>query len=129
MDSTACIALRKGGKVYKDVAIGTGPVYASLRAVEKIIKHPFSLDDYFIQAVTEDRDALGEVQVRVSDQSGTYRGRGVSTDIIEASILSTLAAVNKMLSEKVSSLSQGQSANQMSFENDMLYEHTDKSGE
>lgn len=127
MDSTACITLRKDGKIYKDVAIGTGPVYASLRAVEKIIRHPFSLDDYQLQAVTEHRDALGEVLVKVSDASGTYRGRGVSTDVIEASILSTLAAVNKMLAEKSSSsFSQGQSASSMSFENDMLLDHTDK---
>lgn len=127
MDSTACICLKKDGKVYKDVAIGTGPVYASLRAVEKIIKHPFSLDDYQLQAVTEHRDALGEVLVKVTDASGTYRGRGVSTDVIEASILSALAAVNKMLGSG-SAISAGQSASMMSFENDMLIDHTDKAG-
>ena len=127
MDSTACISLRKDGKVYKDVAIGTGPVYASLRAVEKIIRHPFSLDDYQLQAVTEHRDALGEVLVKVSDGSGTYRGRGVSTDVIEASILSTLAAVNKMLGGRGGSMASGASASSMSFENDMLMDHTDKS--
>ncbi len=127
MDSTACISLRKDGKIYKDVAIGTGPVYASLRAVEKIIRHPFSLDDYQLQAVTENRDALGEVLVKVSDASGTYRGRGVSTDVIEASILSTLSAVNKMLGGKDSPFARGQSASSMSFENDMLMDHTDKS--
>ena len=127
MDSTACISLKKDGKVYKDVAIGTGPVYASLRAVEKIIRHPFSLDDYQLSAVTEHRDALGEVLVKVSDASGTYRGRGVSTDVIEASILSTLAAVNRMLSGAKGTMGQGQSASAMSFENDMLTGHTDKS--
>ena len=127
MDSTACICLKKDGKVYKDVAIGTGPVYASLRAVEKIIRHPFSLDDYQLQAVTEHRDALGEVLVKVTDASGTYRGRGVSTDVIEASILSALAAVNKMLGNG-SAISAGQSASMMSFENDMLIDHTDKAG-
>ena len=128
MDSTACICLKKDGKTYKDVAIGTGPVYASLRAVEKIIKHPFSLDDYQLQAVTERKDALGEVLVKVSDATGTYRGRGVSTDVIEASILSTLAAVNKMLTESESPMTKGRSASQMSFENDMLLGHTDKAG-
>ena len=128
MDSTACICLKKDGKTYKDVAIGTGPVYASLRAVEKIIKHPFSLDDYQLQAVTERKDALGEVLVKVSDATGTYRGRGVSTDVIEASILSTLAAVNKMLTESESPMAKGRSASQMSFENDMLLGHTDKAG-
>ena len=128
MTSTACISLKKNGeKIYQDVASGTGPVYASLRCVEKLIKHPFSLEDYQLSAVTEDRDALGEVFVKISDQSGVYRGRGVSTDIIEASILACLNAVNKMLNENSAAMgTRTQSASAMSFENDMLIGHTDK---
>ncbi|MFA6840920.1 MAG: 2-isopropylmalate synthase, partial [Sphaerochaetaceae bacterium] len=126
MTSTACVTLRKGDKKYQEVASGTGPVYSALRAVEKIIKHPFSLEDYQLQAVTEHRDALGEVLVKISDGNGFYRGRGVSTDVIEASILSCLAAVNRMLDAKVSAAGQGNSASVMSFENDMLVGHSDK---
>lgn len=126
MMATACITLKKGDKSYSEVAMGTGPVYASLRCVEKIIKHAFSLEEYQLQAVTENRDALGEVLVKISDQRGTFRGRGVSTDVIEASILSCLAAVNKMLDTSSSSIIGGDSASKMSFENDMLVGHTDK---
>ncbi len=126
MISTACITLEKDGKQYTEVAIGTGPVYASLRCVEKIIKHNFSLDDYQLQAVTEHRDALGEALVKISDKTGTFRGRGVSTDVIEASILSCLNAVNKMLSEEGNPLSSGQSASELSAASDMLIGHTDK---
>jgi 2-isopropylmalate synthase len=128
MTSTACVTLRKGEKTYQEVALGTGPVYAALRAVEKIIRHPFSLEDYSLQAVTEHRDALGEVHVKISDGHGMYRGRGVSTDVIEASILSCLAAVNRMLDE-ASSISGGGSlkpTTSPSFENDMLRSHSDK---
>jgi 2-isopropylmalate synthase, bacterial type len=124
MVSTACITLKKDGKSYTEVAMGTGPVYASLRCVEKIIKHSFSLEDYQLQAVTEHRDALGEALVKISDKTGVWRGRGVSTDVIEASILSCLNACNKMLDDESSSLSTGQSANELSF--DMLVGHTDK---
>ena len=126
MTSTACITLKKGDKSYQEVAVGTGPVYASLRCIEKIIRHPFSLEEYQLQAVTEARDALGEVLVKISDNRGTFRGRGVSTDVIEASILSCLAAVNKMLDESSSSISSGERASAMSFEKDMLIGHTDK---
>ena len=48
----------------------------------------------------ERRDALGEVLVKISDAKGTYRGRGVSTDVIEGSILALLVAVNRMLEAK-----------------------------
>ncbi len=131
MTSTACVTLRKDGKTYQEVALGTGPVYAALRAVEKIIRHPFSLEDYSLQAVTEHRDALGEVHVKITDGHGMYRGRGVSTDVIEASILSCLAAVNRMLDE-ASSISGGGSlkpTTSPSFENDMLRSHSDKEKE
>ena len=95
--STACVRLRKGKRRVEDVAIGSGPVNAAYRAIEKIIKHSFTLEDYRLQAVTEHRDAQGEVLVKISDKSGSYRGRGVSTDVIEASIFSCLSAVNQML--------------------------------
>lgn len=126
MTSSAVITLRKNDKTYQDVAVGTGPVYASLRAIEKIIKHPFSLEDYQLSAVTEHRDALGEALVKISDQKGVFRGRGVSTDVIEASILACLNAVNKMLDETSTSIAGGINASSMSFENDMLMGHTDK---
>ena len=97
MSATAQIALVKGKRRVEEAAIGTGPIYAAFRAIEKIIRHRFVLEDYRIEAVTERRDALGEVLVKISDGKGTYRGRGVSTDVIEGSILALLVAVNRML--------------------------------
>lgn len=127
MSSTACVTLRRGKKKVQEVAIGTGPIYASLRAVEKIIRHPFSLEDFQIQTVTEHRDALGEVLIKLADASGVYRGRGVSTDIIEGSILACLMAVNHMLDERELALGTGAASSaQHVFDNDMLKDHTDK---
>lgn len=126
MYSTACVTLVRNGEEVTESAFGTGPVFASIRAVEKIVRHPFSLLDFQIQAVTERRDALGEVTVKVQDESGTYRGKGVSTDIIEGSILSTLDAVNKMLDGKARLGTGAASLAQHSFEDDMLSGHTDR---
>ena len=100
MSATAQITLIRGKRRIQDAAIGTGPIYAAFRAVEKIIRHRFVLEDYRIEAVTERRDALGEVLVRISDARGSYRGRGVSTDVIEGSILALLVAVNRMMEAK-----------------------------
>ena len=130
MYSTACVTLVRNGKDVTDSAYGSGPVFASVRAVEKIVGHPFSLLDYQLQAVTERRDALGEVTVKIADETGTYRGRGVSTDILEGSIFATLDAVNKMLDEKISPLGTGGAAvaQQSSFDDDddMLSGRTDR---
>ena len=110
MTATACVALRRGEKRVEEVASGTGPIYAAIRAVEKIIRHPFSLEDYQLQAVTEHRDALGEVRVKIADATGLYRGRGVSTDIIEASLLACLSGINAMLRADGQALGRGAAA-------------------
>ena len=128
MSATACITLKRGDndKKVMDVATGTGPIYASLRCIEKIIRHPFALEEYSLNAVTEHKDALGEALVKISDQRGVFRGRGVSTDVIEASIVACINAVNKMLDESSTSIAGGVAAQVMSFENDLLLGHTDK---
>ena len=97
MSATAQVTLERNGKKRQEAALGSGPIYAAFRAVEMIIRHKFTLEDYRIEAVTERRDALGEVFVKISDKRGSYRGRGVSTDIIKGSILALLNAVNRML--------------------------------
>ena len=57
------------------------------------------LEDYGLKAVTEGKDALGEVAVRVSKDGKIFVGRGVSTDIIEASVKAYLNAINRAISE------------------------------
>lgn len=96
MSATAQVTLVRNGRKRQEAALGTGPVYASFAAIEKIIRRKIVLEDYQIRAVTEHRDALGEVLVKVSDKHGVARGRGVSTDIIEGSILAFLGAINRL---------------------------------
>lgn len=98
MSATAQVTLVRGGKRRQEAALGTGPVYASFAAIEKIVRRKFTLEDYQIRAVTERRDALGEVLVKITDKKTgcVYRGRGVSTDIIKGSILALLGALNKL---------------------------------
>ncbi len=84
--------------VLERVAIGDGPIDACFKAIDKIMvckKH--SLDDYNIHSVTEGNDALGEVIVRISTDENTVTGRGLSTDIIEASILAYINGLNKLI--------------------------------
>ena len=54
------------------------------------------LETYSIQAVTEGEDALGEVTVRLRHDGQTISGRGVSTDILEASIRAYINGMNKI---------------------------------
>lgn len=95
--ATSVVRLKKGKKRYQDVSLGDGPIDAAYNAIDKIIAPvPHTLENYTINSVSEGKDTLGEVMVKLSANGKTFSGRGLSTDIIEASILAYLNAVNKM---------------------------------
>jgi len=96
--STATIMLVKDEKRIEKVARGDGPIDAAFKAIEKIVGKELLLEDYQIESVTEGQDALGDALVKIKAPDGViYSGRGLSTDIIEASIFAYVNAVNKML--------------------------------
>ncbi|HCX61758.1 MAG TPA: 2-isopropylmalate synthase, partial [Clostridiales bacterium] len=84
------------------VATGEGPIYASFKAIEKILGREMELDDFSLSSVTEGEDALGDAVVKLREDGRVYTGRGLSTDIIESSIIAYINAVNKMLYSKIS---------------------------
>jgi 2-isopropylmalate synthase len=100
MTATAAVKLTRDKKDIEDVSTGDGPVDAAFNAIERITGISFTLEEYVIHAVTAGKDAQGEVSVRVSYNGKTYKGRGVSTDVIGASIKAYLFAVNSMLFEE-----------------------------
>jgi 2-isopropylmalate synthase len=53
-----------------------------------------------LNSVTEGEDALGDALVKISVGNKMYSGRGLSTDIVEASIHAYINAVNKVLYEE-----------------------------
>lgn len=97
MDSVASITLSHNEKSITEAATGDGPIDAAYNAVSKIAGEGWLLDSYGINAVTGGVDALGEVTVRVSHSGISSTGRGVSTDIIEASIVSYINAINRVM--------------------------------
>lgn len=97
--STAMVSLKKNDKVITEAATGDGPVDAAFNAMERAVGFSMKLEDYSLKAVTEGKDALGEVTTRVSKDDKMFLGRGVSTDIIEASVKAYLNAINRAISE------------------------------
>ncbi|MCG8540903.1 MAG: 2-isopropylmalate synthase, partial [Clostridia bacterium] len=97
--STASISLKSEDKIFEETSRGDGPVDAAFKAIEKILGIKLVLEDYVLHSITEGKDAQGEAVVKISHDGKLYRGRGLSTDIVEASIKAYLGAVNKMLHE------------------------------
>lgn len=97
--STCVIKLKKNEEVFEEVSLGNGPVDAAYNAIDKITGGLCEeLKDYTIHSVSEGNDALGEVTVKLRAGEKIVTGRGLSTDIIESSILAYVNGINKLLS-------------------------------
>jgi 2-isopropylmalate synthase len=83
-----------------DAALGTGPVDAAYKAINRIVGVPNKLIEFNIKSITEGLDAIGEVRIRIESDGKVYTGRGASTDIIVASAHACLNALNRLLADK-----------------------------
>ena len=98
--ATAHIELEKQGQVLSGISIGDGPIDAAFLSIEQIIGRHYELDDFQIRSVTEGREAVGEALIKIRSNGKLYSGRGVSTDIIGASIRAYVKALNKICYEE-----------------------------
>ena len=108
---TATVRVRKDGVVQEEAACcGGGPVDAVYKAIDRACNVAVKLAGYSLEAVTEGKDAIGEVTVRIEDENGAiYLGRGMSVDVIEASAKAYIHALNKWAYEQSRFLNKTQS--------------------
>ena len=88
------------GKTKEDAALGTGPVDAVYKAINRIVKVPNSLTEFTVKSVTEGIDAIGEVLIRIESDGVTYTGRGADTDIIVSSAKAYINALNRLIAAR-----------------------------
>ena len=95
--ATCTISLKKGEERFEEVCLGDGPVDAAFNAIDKIVapaEHTFEI--FSINSISEGKDTLGDVTVKLCSNGRHFSGRGLSTDIIQASIVAYIDATNKM---------------------------------
>ncbi|MDO8672374.1 MAG: 2-isopropylmalate synthase [Dehalococcoidia bacterium] len=85
------------GSILSDAALGTGPVDAIYKAINRIIGVPNKLTEFSVKSVTEGIDAIGDVTIRIESEGRSYTGRGAATDIMVASAKAYMNALNKLL--------------------------------
>ena len=100
ISATAHLKLTKAGAAMEGVSIGDGPIDAAFLAIESITGQHYELDDFQIQAVTEGRGAMGQTVVKLRSNGKLYSGKGISTDIVGASIHAYISALNKIVYEE-----------------------------
>ena len=95
--ATATVVLRDTtGESQTDASTGDGPIDACYSAIQRITGIDVSLEEYTTRAITGGKDAQGEVAVQVSHHGRKVRGRGFSTDVIEAAVRAYLSAINRI---------------------------------
>ncbi|MBA3938402.1 MAG: 2-isopropylmalate synthase [Planctomycetes bacterium] len=99
--ATATVRLSKDGTTVTDAATGDGPVDAVVKVLQRICGVSAAVEDYRLRAVTKGGDAQGEVSMRVrvvspeAPDGVVVGGKGLSTDIVQASCLAYLDAINR----------------------------------
>ena len=88
--------LKPDGAILTDAAVGTGPVDAVYRAVNRLIEIPNQLVEFSVQAVTEGIDALGTVTVKLRAEDRLFSGQASDTDIVVAAAHAYVNAVNRV---------------------------------
>ncbi|WP_028551447.1 2-isopropylmalate synthase [Paenibacillus sp. UNC451MF] len=97
--ATIRVKVIEGGSA-EEAAVGNGSVDAIFNAIDKVTKEEVELEDYSIKSVTQGKDALGEVHVVMRQGDYSVQGRGVSTDILEASAKAYIDAVNRLIDKR-----------------------------
>ena len=94
---TATVTIRTpDGVELTDAAIGTGPVDAVYKAINRVVKVPNELIEFSVQSVTAGIDAIGEVTIRLRYQGKVYSSHAANTDIITASARAYIGALNRL---------------------------------
>jgi 2-isopropylmalate synthase len=94
---TATVTVRNpAGEELTDAAIGTGPVDAIYRAINRVVNVPNELIEFSVQSVTAGIDAIGEVTIRLKHEGKVFSGHSAHTDIIVASAEAYISALNRL---------------------------------
>ena len=95
--ATATVTLEIGGEEATDAACGNGPVNAVFNAVNRLLGEQVHLEDYSLRSLSRGSEALGDAMVKVRyGEDGLMVGRGISTDVIEASAKAYVNAMAKI---------------------------------
>ena len=94
---TATVSVRTPtGEELMDAAIGTGPVDAVYKAINRVVDIPNQLIEFSAQSVTEGIEAMGEVTIRLRHEDRIFAGHAANTDIIVASAQAYMNALNRL---------------------------------
>jgi len=100
---TATVRIQsENGEIIEEAAIGNGSVDSIFKAIDKATGEEIELEDYTIKSISHGKDALGEVHLIMRQGEISVQGRGLSTDILEASAKAYVHAINRLIDKRKS---------------------------
>jgi len=93
----AAVQIEFKNQVITETATGNGPVDAAFSAINKVVNIQTELDEYVIQSMSKGSDDEGRVYVKLLYNNQAYFGFGESTDVVLASSLAYIDALNKIV--------------------------------
>ena len=94
------VVLKIDGQQKSANAKGGGPVDATYKAIEEMVKSGCNLHLYSVNNITDGTDSQGEVTVRIDKEGRIVNGLGADTDIVIASAKAYINALNKVLDKR-----------------------------
>lgn len=89
----ATVTMEVRGQIMTNTARGNGPVDAVFKAINQTLGLQVKLEEYSLKSVSEGTESLGDALVKIRHDGSLYVGRGVSTDVLEASALAYVNAL------------------------------------
>ncbi len=89
------------GVVHREAACGEGPIDSVFKAIQRLTGVTAHLRDYSVNSVSIGKDAQGEAVLEIEYAGKTYRGRAISTDIVDASVRAYVEVINRIATKIV----------------------------
>ncbi|OAH57943.1 MULTISPECIES: 2-isopropylmalate synthase [Bacillaceae] len=98
---SASVKIKKGDQILKSSAVGSGPIDALYSALTEISDLDIKLIEYNISSVSRGKEALGKVKIQVEYRGEKYIAKATDTDIMKASALAYINAINSIVVAKL----------------------------
>ena len=96
--ASASVSIKHNGEIVSDSALGNGTIDAIFKVVDRISGINGTLKDYKVTAVSQGKDALAKVDVKVEfEGKSAVMGHGLDIDTMTASAKAYVGALNSYL--------------------------------
>ncbi len=91
---SASVKIKKADQILEGSAVGSGPIDALYSAITELSNFDIKLNEYNISSVSRGKEALGKVKIQVEYKGKKYTAKATDTDIMKASALAYINAIN-----------------------------------